>query len=207
MVGVKGQTQQRGVERRAAIVDAAVELFSETGFRASGLNELAQRVGVTGPAILHHFGSKDNLLLAVIEEADRRWAPLVHDVYGPGGLETLRRLRHFATEMEARPNLPALHLRLEVERRLGDTPASQDYFLQRARSFRRLVAKAIASGQLRGEIRPEMDAGLLAEEVHAFIDGAARAWLVDPELSLTRLIDGYLTALEERIAVPSPERT
>jgi AcrR family transcriptional regulator len=200
VVGVKGQTQQRGVERRAAIVDKALELFSETGFRSGGLTTLADRVGVTGPAILHHFGSKDNLLLAVIEEADRRWLSMVQEVYEPGGLESIRRLRRFADAMQARPNLPALHLRLEVEQRLGETAATQDYFLERARSSRRLLAKAIVAGQKRGEIDRAVDPVALAAEIHAFIDGASRAWLVDPQLSLVGMIDRYLTAVEARIA-------
>jgi AcrR family transcriptional regulator len=200
VVGVKGQTQQRGVERRAAIVDAALELFSQTGFRSGGLTALAERVGVTGPAILHHFGSKDNLLLAVIEEADRRWMSMVRDVYEPGGLESVRRLRRFAEAMQDRPLLPALHLRLEVEQRLGETAATQDYFLERARASRRLLANAVSTGQDRGEIDRALDPKDLAEEIHAFIDGAARAWLVDPQLSLVGMIDRYLTALEARIA-------
>jgi AcrR family transcriptional regulator len=207
MVGVKGQTQQRGVERRAAIVDAALELFSQTGFRSGGLTALAERVGVTGPAILHHFGSKDNLLLAVIEEADRRWIGMVLEVYEPGGLESIRRLRRFAEVMEERPYLPALHLRLEVEQRLGDTALTQDYFLERARGSRRLLTKAVTSGQESGEIDPALDPRAIAEEIHAFIDGAARAWIVDPELSLSGMLDHYLTALEARIAAPAKERT
>jgi AcrR family transcriptional regulator len=200
MVGVKGQTQQRGVERRAAIIDAALELFSETGYRSGVLTALAERVGVTGPAILHHFGSKENLLLAVMEEADRRWGDSIREVYEPGGLESLRRIRRFAEGMEFGPYMPALHLRLEVERALEAT--EPNYFVLRARASRNLIARAIGQGQERGEIDPALDANALAEEIHAFIDGAARSWLVDRAQSLTGMMDRYLTALEKRIAVP-----
>jgi AcrR family transcriptional regulator len=199
VVGVKGQTQQRGVERRAAIVDAALALFAEGGYRSGALTTLADRVGVTGPAILHHFGSKDNLLAAVIEEADRRWTPMVREVFDVGGLETLRRLRWFADAMESGPHLPALHLRLEVETATDGGTTTSDYFLGRARTFRSLLTKALLVGQESGEIDPALDAREIAEEAHAFIDGAARAWLVDRELSVARLVDRYLTALEERI--------
>ncbi len=54
-------------ERRAAIVKAAVRLFSEKGFRGTTTRELAAAVGVTEPVLYQHFATKGDLYTAIIE--------------------------------------------------------------------------------------------------------------------------------------------
>jgi AcrR family transcriptional regulator len=54
--------------RRAAILDAAVQLFSEKGFRGVTTRELAAAVGVTEPVLYQHFETKRELYRALIEE-------------------------------------------------------------------------------------------------------------------------------------------
>jgi AcrR family transcriptional regulator len=54
--------------RRAAILDAAVQLFSEKGFRGVTTRELAAAVGVTEPVLYQHFETKRDLYRALIEE-------------------------------------------------------------------------------------------------------------------------------------------
>lgn len=43
------------------ILDAAVELFGEHGFRATSLKAIAARAEVSAPLVIHHFGSKSGL--------------------------------------------------------------------------------------------------------------------------------------------------
>ena len=62
--------------RREAILDAAVKLFSEKGFRGVTTRELAAATGVTEPVLYQHFETKRDLYRALIEEravvGDRR---------------------------------------------------------------------------------------------------------------------------------------
>lgn len=58
-------------ERKAAIVEAAVRLFSEKGFRGTTTRELAAAVGVTEPILYQHFGAKRDLYSAIIESGCR----------------------------------------------------------------------------------------------------------------------------------------
>jgi AcrR family transcriptional regulator len=53
--------------RRAAIVEAAVRLFAEKGFRGTTTRELAAAVGVTEPVLYQHFATKRELYHAIIE--------------------------------------------------------------------------------------------------------------------------------------------
>ncbi len=56
-----------GTERRAAIVSAAIRLFSERGFRGVTTRELAAEVGVSEPVLYQHFATKRELYAAIID--------------------------------------------------------------------------------------------------------------------------------------------
>ncbi len=53
--------------RRAAIMEAAIALFSERGFRGTTTRALAEAVGVTEPVLYEHFKSKRDLFEAIVE--------------------------------------------------------------------------------------------------------------------------------------------
>lgn len=57
---------RRGVDR-AEVLEAAFNLFSEIGEAAFSIRKLAGTVGVDPMTVLHHFGSKDELLRAIAE--------------------------------------------------------------------------------------------------------------------------------------------
>jgi AcrR family transcriptional regulator len=56
-------------ERERQILDAALAVFGERGYRNASMDQVAERVGVTKPVLYTHFGSKDGLLLACIARA------------------------------------------------------------------------------------------------------------------------------------------
>jgi AcrR family transcriptional regulator len=55
-------------QRRQAIVEAAVQLFAQNGFRGTTTRQLAHAVGVTEPVLYAHFQTKRDLYSAIIEE-------------------------------------------------------------------------------------------------------------------------------------------
>jgi AcrR family transcriptional regulator len=56
---------------RSAILDAAERRLREAGPGAIRLQEVAAEVGISHPAVLHHFGSREGLVQAVVERAIR----------------------------------------------------------------------------------------------------------------------------------------
>lgn len=56
------------------ILDAARAEFAQRGFPAARLQDIAERAGLTHPTLLYHFGSKERLYAAVIEQAMEDWA-------------------------------------------------------------------------------------------------------------------------------------
>ncbi len=60
------------VERRRALLDALIEAFADGGIGDRPLREIAEAVGTSHRMLLHHFGSRDELLLAIVDEVERR---------------------------------------------------------------------------------------------------------------------------------------
>lgn len=64
--------QQRAVETRAALLDAAIDCLVERGYAATTTIETARRAGVSRGAQLHHFPTKAELLAAAVEHLMER---------------------------------------------------------------------------------------------------------------------------------------
>jgi AcrR family transcriptional regulator len=69
--------------RRRMIIEEAIKLFAENGFRAS-TRELAERIGVTQPLLFQHFPTKDALIQAIFDTwfermSARDWIGLLRD--------------------------------------------------------------------------------------------------------------------------------
>jgi AcrR family transcriptional regulator len=60
-----------------ALVDSAASCFMESGFAATSLDEVAKRARVTKGAIYHHFASKRDLFIAVLERQEAKSAGTV----------------------------------------------------------------------------------------------------------------------------------
>src|SRR6266436_6236844 len=65
----KRAEQQRSVETRGAILDAAIAEFAERGFEGASIRAIADRLGLQHPLITYHFRSKDLLWRAAAEHA------------------------------------------------------------------------------------------------------------------------------------------
>ena len=61
-----------GLRRREQIIDAATAVFAEYGYAGGSVRTIADRIGVSPASLLQHFGSKEGLLMAVLEDWDRR---------------------------------------------------------------------------------------------------------------------------------------
>ena len=71
---------ERTAETRARILDAVVESIAEVGFGRTTASEIARRAGVTWGAVQHHFGGKDGILEAVLEDSFGRFAERLADI-------------------------------------------------------------------------------------------------------------------------------
>lgn len=58
--------------RRLELLRAVIDTMAETGIGSRSLRDIAEAAGTSHRMLLHHFGSRDELLVAVVEEVERR---------------------------------------------------------------------------------------------------------------------------------------
>jgi AcrR family transcriptional regulator len=77
---------ERTAATRERILSAVVESIAEVGFQRTTAAEIAQRAGVTWGAVQHHFGGKDGILSAVLEDSFARLARRLAEIPSRGPL-------------------------------------------------------------------------------------------------------------------------
>ncbi len=60
------------IDKRRAILDAAIRVFAREGYVQAGLDAIAAEAGVAKPTIYNHFGGKENLFREAVLEATQR---------------------------------------------------------------------------------------------------------------------------------------
>jgi len=78
---------ERTAATRARIVAATVESINEVGFQRTTASEIARRSGVTWGAVQHHFGTKDGVLGAILEDSFNRFAKGLAEAFASLGPE------------------------------------------------------------------------------------------------------------------------
>lgn len=164
---------------RTAILDAALEVFAESGYRAGSLREVAERVGMSEAGLLHHFRSKSALLLAVLDHRDDMARRLV-DFELPDGVEALRGLVTLARYNASIPGVVELYCTLSAEATSPTHPA-HPYFVNRYESVRESVTGSFQRVADAGRLMPGVDPGRAAVATIALMDGLQVQWLLDPE--------------------------
>lgn len=181
----------KSAKTRQRAIDAAVEIFSTSGFHGATLTDVAERVGMTLTGLQHHFPDKSSLLAAVLEERDRRSRE-----------ETPIDPREDATEQfikivaknRSTPLLTELHTVLSAEATSPDHPAHA-YFVERyakeRAGARQYFAERIAAGAIDASADPQSLANLLI----AVSDGLQLQWLLDPSaVDMEREMRRFLAA-------------
>jgi len=59
--------QRRGADTKAEIHKVAIELFTERGYEATSLREIAERLGITKAALYYHYSSKESIVRSIFE--------------------------------------------------------------------------------------------------------------------------------------------
>jgi AcrR family transcriptional regulator len=71
---------RRGARSREAVLDAAERLMAEQGYEAATVAALVDEAGIPPSSIYHYFGSKEGVLLAVMERGAERFFDALPDL-------------------------------------------------------------------------------------------------------------------------------
>lgn len=180
-----------------AIFDAVSTVVTEAGPTGLTLAAVAERVGVSAPALTQRFGSKRNLLLAYAESAATSVDALVAEARAASGapLGAVRTvLLAFASGLRTRAgvanNLAFLHLDL-TDPELGALAAKQSRLMRKA--LAQLLEEAVAAGEL---VHPAPDE--LADTLYTVYNGALVTWAIDGKDTLRRWLSVRIDRILEQ---------
>ncbi|MEU1489161.1 TetR/AcrR family transcriptional regulator [Streptomyces sp. NPDC005775] len=176
MTGEARRGYAKGRAKRVEILDQAMSLFGEAGYRGASLRVIANRCGISHPGLLHHFPTKESLLLAVLEhrdDVDGQWL----SVGGPTGVDRLRRLIGLAALNAERRGIVELFTVLAAEATSADHPA-HGYFVERYRDSVMTTALSYAEARDAGALRDEIAPDEAAQQLIALMDGLQTQWLL-----------------------------
>ncbi|WP_223692494.1 TetR/AcrR family transcriptional regulator [Leifsonia poae] len=185
--------QARTAATRQRILDSAMAVFAIRGFNNGSLIEIAEQAGMTHAGVLHHFGSKDQLLIAVLEHRDQADVMHLEGQHPPVGKDLLRHLVDTARLNATRAGIVQAYAVLSAESVTDDHPA-QDFFRERFIGLRSMVAEAFR------EVAPadvaEEKLWQAAAAVIAVMDGLQVQWLLEPDaVQMPESVDAVIGAL------------
>jgi AcrR family transcriptional regulator len=169
--------RSEGNDVRAKAVLVATELFAAKGFDGTSLQDIATAVGVTKPAVLHHFPSKEHVRFAVLEAILAHWqstlprllvaATASHDRFDA----VFGELHRFFAQDPDRARL--------VLREMLDRPAELRKILKGAvRPWLAAIVEYIRAGQEGGRHFAEVDAEAYVIHVLQLVIGATASMSV-----------------------------
>ncbi|MEV4275068.1 TetR/AcrR family transcriptional regulator [Actinoplanes xinjiangensis] len=186
-----------GREAQRAILDAARDVFAEHGYRGGVLRDVADRAGVSAANIIHHFGSKEGLLVALLEERDLGNS---HELQATSS-GFIAGLRDLVRRNAADRGMVHLFTTLAAEATASGHPAHK-FFRTRYDEIRRAATEGVVTARDQGTLPPGPPAADVAAALLAVMDGLQTQWLLDPDFDMVAAFDAHLTAIG---APPAPE--
>ena len=159
----------KGAATRDAILDHAYAIACSAGLEGLSIGALAHAVGMSKSGVFAHFGSREDLQLAVLETAAQRFVSHVFQpaVRRPRGLARLRAvIEQWFDWVRHEDDGGCLFLAAVSE--YDDRPGPQrDLLLRQDRQWRQALAKAVSLAIEEGELRPDVDVEQLVFEIYA----------------------------------------
>ncbi|MCV2395890.1 TetR/AcrR family transcriptional regulator [Actinotalea sp. M2MS4P-6] len=194
-MGARGP-YRAGRATRAKIVEVAAQRFSTDGYHNTALADVARDVGVTTAGLLHHFPSKQHLLVAVaghrLEASRHIWDGITDDSSAGEIVERMIDVtKHYLTEPEL------IELAVAVATEAADSSSlAHDVFAGRYATVVDTITGQFSRSAARGELFDGVDPAQLARTTVAISDGLQLQWtLADRGVDLLGLIATSLADL------------
>lgn len=181
-------------EPQRRILEAAIAVFGANGYRGGSLNEIAKRSGYTRAGLLHHFPSKEAILLALLDLRDERLHLMQERPDDGGWLASVDALPELVAQILQDRVLIQLAHALTAEASHPDHPA-REWAARRHQALRTMVAAGIRQSIDRDELDPDIDPDALAAVFLGVVEGVEAQWLVNPDVDPVRCAEILVTMI------------
>lgn len=182
----------KSAQRSIDILDAATTVFATHGYHGGSLRDIARQLDVSLTSVVHHFGTKYELLEAVLERSDRTTSGDevfdFDDACAERGVVSAT-LERIDSSLE-RPELLRLFAILAAESSAPGHPA-HDWFVSRYQRKTHDLAAAFSHDQNLGRIDARRDPVTLARLLLATWDGIQLQWLIDPAADMAQAMNAF----------------
>jgi AcrR family transcriptional regulator len=165
--------QERAARTREEILEAAITLFAKQGFLATTMSELAKAIRMTPGALYWHFPTKEDLLLAAMEELHQRYVKEFVDLVSEQGhkLPAKQQLAQFLARTQSFIRYHreyGIFIGMVTAESADSNPRVAEAVRNMVEPYARVLAGIIRYGQQKtGEFREDVDPNQFAHAVMA----------------------------------------
>lgn len=192
------------------IVDAAAKLFSERGYAATSIQDIADEVGLLKGSLYHYIHTKEDLLEAVIQEAHHHTAALGGEALAIDG-DALDKLRYVVRShlIGAADNLAKVRVFYREAKFLP--PDRLETVLATRDTYEHAIRQIIVSGQKEGCIAAHLDPTLTAIAILAVLNSVQQWFRPDGPRTIEEVTETFTDLVLRSVAAapvqpPAPSR-
>ncbi len=202
------RAQRKKLELRREIIDAAFDCFAEQGYHATGIADIAARLGIGHGTFYRYFENKRDIVEHVVSDLIERILGALSAENAPEAVDTLEDYRTqsarigeaLASILLEDPRVP----RMLVFEAPGIDKAMSDRILGFIDSATELTAAYLSHGLELGYLRQDLDVDNTARAINGMVLGSALALLQNPDANQRKLSEAIRKMMYDGIAAPSP---
>jgi len=179
------RTAEEAAQTRQSILDAALKVFSQKGYHAATLTNVAEAAQVTRGAIYHHFDNKAKLYEALLNEASAIGSDTVQQAMTEGSsfveicaLILEKSLAVVETNLQMRQIMALSLFKTGFDPELVELDEARQ---QEAVTIVETIAQLMQAGIASGELRPNLDPHDAARAFIAYQNGLIKLWLTNQQ--------------------------
>lgn len=168
--------RERREQTERKVIAAATALIAERGSRALTLAKVGEAAGYSRGIVAHHFGNRENLIRAVMRDAQTFTLPAPGDSAADWLAETVRAYLENVTSRS-----PSARAFLQMwSEAIATDPVLMPLYAKQDTGFRRLLADKVAEGIHDGSVRADADPDALAVSLVGLLRGIALQLISTP---------------------------
>ncbi|MFW5974635.1 MAG: TetR/AcrR family transcriptional regulator [Bacteroidota bacterium] len=162
-------------ERQKEIIHASLELIAASGIQSLTIKNLSKKIGLVESAIYRHYEGKSQILIALLDEiSEQTQNENKTEVAGAFEFIEKKLKNHFQTFQKN----PALVSVVFAEELFQNEPELVEKTRNKVKKSIATMAELIQQGQQRGEIRSDIDAGIISIMINGSVRMLVKQWKI-----------------------------